>query len=70
MKNARAEKNQGLWIATRTEVRNLLGLKEKDFVELEKWAGVSDRKHKEGYTATEFRRIKKRVAELKRNVSL
>ncbi len=57
------------WIATRMEVGRLLGLKNKSLCRLEKWAGIQSTSTKTKYSPTEFRRLKKRISELRRHVT-
>ena len=48
----------------------MLGLKDKNLSRLEKWAGIKMTHAKTGYTLTEFGRLKKRVSDLRRRVTL
>ena len=57
------------WVATRMEIKHLLGLRDKNLSHLEKWAGIKMSSAKTGYTPNEFARIKKRVSELRRHVT-
>jgi hypothetical protein len=58
------------WVATRTEVRDLLGLRDKNLSHLEKWAGINTASRKAGYSFKEFQRLKRRVSALRRKVTL